>query len=180
MHRIVTGSFPDFADAARGVSALMAAGLSIGEVSIIAIPPPDRDPPPTRPPDGYVRAGASMMGALGAILGPGTGWAWAPPDPGALLVFAPVAGALAGACLGAIAGLLVDHFARNAAAAARRPIVHGRLDAESVTVVVDEALAGRVEAILRQHGAALAPHDRGRVRTPSPVAPPLLLAPHRP
>ena len=180
MQRIVSGSFPDFAGAARGVSALMAAGFGSGEISIIALPPPDPCSPAARPRTGNVRAGASLLGALGAMAGPGTGWAWALPDAGALLVWAPVAGALAGACLGAIVGLLVDRLANRPATSAQGPSARDRVDAESVTVVVDEADAGEVEAILRKHGAALVPRRRERRRDLLPAARPLLLVPYRP
>ena len=120
-----------------------------------------------------------MVGALGAMIGPGSVWALATPDPGALLVWAPTAGALAGACLGALAGALFDRLERDAPASAPPSPAPERVDAETVTVVVDEARAAAVEAILRQHGARLLPRTREGMRRPPAVARPLQLMPGR-
>ena len=180
MHRIVTGSFPDFAGAARGVSALIAAGFADSRISILAMPAPSKAPAEAPAPTGSVRAGASVLGALGAIVGPGSVWALATPDPGALLMWAPSAGAFAGACLGAAAGALLDRFAHAGLAPASPSQASGRVDTESVTVVVDEARAAAVEAILRQHGAALGLRTREGTRGPAASAQPLRLMPGRP
>ncbi|HEY8243798.1 MAG TPA: hypothetical protein VII68_10075, partial [Casimicrobiaceae bacterium] len=136
MQRIVTGSFEDFAGAARGVSALMAEGFGHGDISIIALPARTAA---TRPPD-RLRTGALVMGALGAMVGPGSVWAWA-PDAGAMMFWAPSLGALAGASLGALLAVLLSGVEHAAA--------------EAVSVVVDEKRASRVEAVLRAHGATL-------------------------
>jgi hypothetical protein len=59
MQRIVTGSFEDFAGAARGASALVAAGFGHGDVSHHRLPPLPAAP-----------AGAALVaGALGAMIG---------------------------------------------------------------------------------------------------------------
>jgi len=144
MQRIVTGSFEDFAGAARGVSALMADGFGHGDISIIALPPTE---PASRPPD-RLRQGALIAGAIGAMIGPGSVWAWA-PDAVVALLWAPTLGAIAGAVLGAFLASLFRSVDRPAA--------------EAVSVVVDHVRAGRVEAILREHGAML---DWRRPRVP--------------
>lgn len=144
MQRIVTGSFEDFAGAARGVSALMAHGFGHGDISIIALPATD---PAIRPPD-RLRQGALVAGAIGAMIGPGSVWAWA-PDAGVALLWAPTLGAITGAVLGALLAALFGGVDRPAA--------------ESVSVVVDNVRASRVEAILREHGAML---DWRRPRVP--------------
>ena len=153
MPNIVTGSYVDFAGAARGASALVADGFVHGEVSIIARPAGARPVP----------AVALVAGAVGAMIAPGSVLAWA-ADMGALLVIAPSFGAIAGACLGAAV-----------AALARR---RSRSRTEDVRVVVDAARAPRVEAILLASGATLARRtDGGRLEAPPR---PLRFVPYRP
>jgi hypothetical protein len=177
MPRIVTGSFPDFAGAARGISALMAAGFTHGEISVIALPPPEAASPSPAP-SGSVRAGASLMGALGAMAGPGTVWALPLPDPAALIVWAPAAGALAGACVGALAAVLLHRWAGRPRP--EPPVSPARVDAEAVTVVVDdEARADAVCAILRAHGASFDAPASARRRRARRAALPLRLVPFR-
>jgi len=145
MPRTVTGTFRDFAGAARSVSALMAEGFGHGDISIIGLPATDA---PSRAP-GRLRNGALVAGALGAMIGPGSVWAWA-PEAAAMMMWAPSLGALAGASLGALLAALLTSVQRPAA--------------EAVSVVVDEPRAARVEAILREHGARLL---RPRLRVPA-------------
>ena len=153
MPRIVVGSYVDFAGAARGASALVAEGLVHGEVSIIA----------SRPAPRLSSAIALSAGALGAVIAPGSVFAFT-PDMTTLFAFAPMAGALAGALLGSLGAVLVDRRARARA--------------EQVRVEIDPAHVARVEAILRASGATLH-HPLGRLR-PAPAARPLRLVPYRP
>lgn len=172
MHRIVTGSFDDFAGAARGVSALMADGFGHGEISIVAVPPP----PLERARPERLRTGALIAGALGAMIGPGSVWAWT-ADPGAMLMWAPSLGALAGALLGAVGAVVLE---RRAQRLATRHTPGG----EIVSVLVDSSRAARVESILKQQGATLGRRPRtSRVahappRAARPAAP--TLVPYRP
>ena len=145
MPRTVTGTFRDFAGAARSVSALMAEGFGHGDISIIGLPATGA----SSGTPGRLRSGALVAGALGAMIGPGSVWAWA-PDPGAMMMWAPSLGALAGATLGALLAALLTGVERPAA--------------EAVSVVVDEARVARVEAILREHGARILPR---RLRVPT-------------
>ena len=178
MQKIVTGSFEDFEGAARGVSALMADGFGHGHISIIAQPPPDARPtsPHRR------RNGALVVGALGAVIGPGSVWAWV-PEAGAMLMWAPSLGALAGAALGAFGAVLVDRLSRRA----RFPAIPASLErrpGEVVSVVVDDTRASRVEAILREHGARLGRRHRrsppASARRSVDRSPPPRLVPYRP
>jgi len=151
MQRIVTGSFGDFAGAARGASALVAAGFGQGEVSIIACLPRRMTP-----------AAALIAGALGAMIASGSAFAFA-SDMSTLFAIAPSFGAVAGACLGAVAAVLAE----------QRSLAR----AEQVRVIVDESRAERVEAILRDCGATL-----GRGSAPwRPSMPPVMrFVPYRP
>jgi hypothetical protein len=175
MHRIVTGSFDDFAGAARGVSALMADGFGHGEISIVALPPPEAaDARPDRR-----RTGALVAGALGAMIGPGSVWAWA-PEAGAMIMWAPSLGALIGASLGILGALVLERLALRAGAGATPAAPAG----EVVSVVVDAARADRVEAILRGQGATVGRRHRlaslARHRPSVDRAPPPRLVPYRP
>jgi hypothetical protein len=151
MKSIVTGSFGDFAGAARGASALVAAGFGHGEVSIIACLPRRMTP-----------AAALIAGALGAMIASGSAFAWA-ADTSALFAIAPSFGAVAGACLGSVAAMLTAQ--------------RSRARAEVVRVFVDESRAVGVEAILRACGATLG----RRAAQPRADAPPVLrFVPFRP
>jgi len=153
MPRIVTGSFEDFAGASRGVSALVAEGFGHGEISIIALPASgSRDGPPPRGP-GEARWIPLVIGTLGAMIGSGSAWAWAPPVAGAWLAWAPSLGALIGAGVGILAGAL-----------AGRRIRETPRWAEAVSVVVDDARAADVKAILIAHGARIERHAPGHRR----------------
>ena len=175
MHRIVTGSFDNFAGAARGVSALMADGFGNGEISIVALPPPAvASARRVRR-----RTGALVAGALGAVIGPGSVFAWT-PDPGDMLMWAPSLGALVGASLGTVIGLVLERLACRAAAMPTSPASAG----EVVSVVVDAGRADRVESILRGQGATVGRRYRlasaPRVRPSIDRAPPPRLVPYRP
>ena len=151
MQRIVTGSFEDFAGAARGASALVAAGFGHGDVSLIA-GLPQRVPP----------AIALVAGALGAMIASGSAYAWAADTP-TWFAIAPSFGAIAGACLGMLAAMVADHRARARA--------------EQVRVVVDAPRAAHVEAILRACGATV---DRRALPAPAAGPPVLRFVPYRP
>ena len=155
MHRIVTGSFVDFAAAARAASALAAAGFVHGEVSIIA----------RRTPPRLLAAAALVAGAAGALVAPGSVLAWV-AGAGPLADVAPSFGAAAGAGIGALAGVLAD----------RRSRAH----AEEVRVLVDDPLdVARVERLLRANGASLGPRAAWP-RLPRSSPRPLRLVPYRP
>ena len=136
MPRTVTGTFRDFASAARSVSALSAEGFGHGDISIIGLPATDANSPRSD----RLRHGALVAGALGAMIGPGSVWAWA-PEATVMMLWAPSLGALAGASLGTLLAALLAGVKRG--------------EAEAVSVVVDERRIARVEAILRDHGARL-------------------------
>jgi hypothetical protein len=144
MTRIVTGSFEEFADAARGVSALMDRGFGHGEISIVSVRASDAGEPLPRE-QVEARTGTFLVGAVGAMIGSGSALAWAPPDAGVWVAsWAPTIGAL----IGVAVGLLLAAFSILWRRTAHR-------DAEAVSVVVDDLRAARVEAILRAHGATL-------------------------
>jgi hypothetical protein len=154
MQKIVTGSFVDFAGAARCASALVAAGFVHGEVSIIA----------RRPGPPLLSAAALLAGAVGALVAPGSMVAWT-SDARTLFDVAPSFGAAAGACVGVLAAVLADR--------------RSRARAEEVRVVVDSGRVARAEQILRSCGASI---RRLALRShPAAIgARPLRLVPYRP
>ena len=97
------------------------------------------------------RCGA-VIGALGAMIGSGSAWAWAPPTPEACSRCAPSLGAL-------------DRRVRRLAGrrAVERRIAMPEL-AEAVSVVVDDARGATSKPILLAHGARIERRAPGRRR----------------
>jgi len=112
-------------------------------------------PLPSRP-DEADTSGAAIGVGTGAVLGGAlAAMGLAIPGIGPVLVAGPVAAALAGASIGAAAGgvigVLVDLGVPDEEA--RRYTEAVRAGATLVTVTVDETMADRAAAIIREHAA---------------------------
>lgn len=167
--RTITALYDRYEDAARAVRALEMAGLSHGDISIVANNQGDRhsghvsrpsDVDRVNKPEADALEGAGAGATIGTVLGGGAGLLaglglLAIPGLGPVVAAGWLAATLTGAGVGAAAGGLVGSLAGVGVSAEDAEVMAEgvRRGGTLVTVRAEGAAADRAEQILEDHGA---------------------------